>query len=242
KAVQKDYERGEIRGKYRLLGVDVQRNYLVWVCRGFDVDGTSWLIDNGTAAVFEDLTALMERYEVSRGIIDTGYRTQEVYEFIHNSRPFWFGAKGWETMPTSYRIAKLDPFTPSTGGSPRRHGKRAITLLHINKKIWQEEMLLKRSGAAQNWWTYSPIDNEYLRQILSVQLVEKVNKTGRLVRQFVTAGHRQDHFWDAETYTLAMSNVFGLGGGVMKGQDLLEEKPRAPQKPTQQAGPSFWDA
>ena len=74
------YDRGEIKGDFRLLGVDVQRDHFVWVCRGFDRDGTSYLIDNGTAPAFSDLMEIAKGYEATHGVIDTGYRTQEIYE------------------------------------------------------------------------------------------------------------------------------------------------------------------
>ena len=242
RALEQDYERGTIKGKYRILAVDVQRNYFVWVIRGFDVDGQSWLIDNGTAPSFTDFSALIDRYEVSYGIVDTGYRTQEIYEEIHRHRPFWFGAKGWDKLPQSFRLTKIDPFSVTPQGK-KRASKRAISILHVNKEIWQQEMLAKRVGSALNWWVYQKIDREYVRQMLATNLVEKVNKAGRVKREWAVEGHRQDHYWDCETYALALSHAFGLGGAVMRGAGA-QHKTSPKSKPAKQAvasqGDSFW--
>ena len=97
------------------MGVDVQRSVFYWVVRGFDRDGTSYLVDHGTAVSFDDLSSLGETYECAYGIVDTGYRTQEMYEEIHQRRPFWFGAKGFERMPQPYKMTGVDPFAVVQG-------------------------------------------------------------------------------------------------------------------------------
>jgi len=220
------HERGTIVGDYRVIAVDVQRNYFVWLVRGFDKDGTSYLIDNGTVPAWVDLQNLVDRYEVNFGICDTAYRTQEIYEEIFAHRPFWFGAKGWAKMPTPYRLTAIDPFTVMKG--QRRKGGGKINMLHVNKDTWQQELLKKRSGEAHNWFLYEAIDFEYVRQMLSTNLLERVNKRGRRVREWVVTG-REDHFWDCETYALALSSAFGLGvvkaktKPVSRRQELNEE-------------------
>ena len=239
KIVEKDYERGEIRGEYRILGVDVQRSVFYWVVRGFDRDGTSWLVDHGTAVSFDDLTALGETYECAYGIVDTGYRTQEMYEEIHNRRPFWFGAKGFERMPQPYKMTAVDPFAVTQS----RVKKVAINLLNINKDVWQGELLKRRNGTNLNWFTYKDTDSEYVRQMLSTNHVERTDRRGKVKWEWVVEGHRQDHYWDCESYILALSHVFGLGGAVIrKGRDLadtdkakVQSAKRRPQK-----GKSMW--
>ena len=238
KALEGDYQRGDERGDYRILGVDVQRDHFVWIVRGFDKDGTSYLMDNGTAPAFEDLSKIAKEYTASYGVIDTGYRTQEIYEQIFEHRPFWFGCKGWDKMPTSYRLTKLDPFTPD-----QKKGRNNINLLHVNKDTWGQELLKKRSGDALNWHVYKGIETEYIRQMLSTNLVERINQRGRSVLEWRVEGHRQDHFWDCETYVLALSHIFGLGGAIMRAEE--EEKANKPQvrkkirRPAKKS--TFWD-
>ena len=189
KNLESEFERGEIVGEYRLMACDVQRDHFVWIVRGFDRDGTSYLIDNGVGYAFEDLKEIFAKYECAKGIIDTGYRTQEVYEEIYNNRPHWFGAKGQDKMQTSYRINNLDPFAHD-----QRSGKTTVVLCHVNKDVWQQELLRRRSGEAMNWQVYKGTDTEYIRQMLSTTLEESTNKRGRTVLEWKVAGHKQDHF------------------------------------------------
>jgi len=233
RGLEKDgHERGDIVGKYRILSVDVQRSYFVWLVRGFDTDGTSYLIDTGTVPSFVDLKSLMDRYEVNYGIIDTGYRTQEIYEEIFPERHFWFGAKGWAKMPTPYRLTKLDPY--SVFKRQARKGGSQINLLHVNKDVWQQELLKKRSGVAMNWFLYQQIDPEYVRQLLSTNLMETVNKKGKMAREWVVSG-KDDHFWDCEVNALALSSAFGLG--VVKAE---KEEKAAIKSQTLTVDDSIW--
>jgi|TARA_Y100000310_G_scaffold343135_2_gene449399 phage terminase large subunit GpA-like protein len=220
-------ERGDILGDYRIISVDVQRTYFVWIVRGFDKEGTSYLIDNGISQVFEDFEAIIDRYEVHKGIIDTGYRTQEIYENIFSNPTFWVGAKGWDKMPTPYRLTRLDPY--SVMKKQARKGGGQINLLHVNKQVWQEELLKARSGQKLNWHLYDSVDAEYVRQMLSTNLVERVNAKGKTVTEWLVTG-RDDHFWDCETYALAVSSAFGLGGAVIQ---KVEKKPNRAPTPSQ---------
>jgi predicted RNA-binding Zn-ribbon protein involved in translation (DUF1610 family) len=238
--LEADHNRGEIKGDFRLLGVDVQRDHFVWICRGFDRDGTSWLIDNGTAPAFSELMEIAKKYEATHGVIDTGYRTQEIYSEIYAARPFWFGAKGWDRLATSYKVTPIDPDSANVKGA--KASKARINLLHVNKSTWGEEMLKRRSGSTLNWWLYANIDLEYVRQMLSTNYVERVNRAGRAVREWVVAGHRQDHFWDCEIYVLALSQMFGLGGAVMRDELETPGKKKPTKKPRRRSrAPSFWD-
>ena len=222
------HERGEAFGNYRIISVDVQRTYFVWIVRGFDKDGTSYLIDNGTAQDFEDFEPIIDRYEIQKGVIDTGYRTQEIYENIYTNPRFWVGVKGWDKMPTPYRLTRLNPYSVSK--KQRRKGTAEINLLHVNKQVWQEELLKARSGQKANWHLYEEVDTEYIRQMLSTNLVEKVNKKGKAVTEWVVNG-RDDHFWDCETYALAVSSAFGLGGAVIKKAEKKTKSAPSPSVP-----------
>lgn len=236
KAIERDYERGEMKGQYRIIGVDVQRAVFYWVIRGFDADGTSYLVDHGTAPTFDDLEALAENYGCSYGCVDTGFRAQELYEECFNRRPFWFAVKGWDRLQTSYRMNQIDPFSPVQGQT----GKATINLLHVNKSVWQAELLKKRNGESMNWFCYRDVDPEYIRQMLSTNLVERVDRRGKTQLEWHVEGHRQDHFWDCENYILALSHVFGLGGSVMREQKKKPAKKAARKMPKKKRGSKFW--
>ena len=229
RVVEKNYKRGELKGEYRILGVDVQRSVFFWVVRGFDRDGTSWLVDHGTAPAFDDLSAIADEYECAYGICDTGYRTHEMYQEIAARQPFWFAAKGWDRLQHPYKMTGIDPDNPTRD---RRNNKQVINLLNVNKDIWQGELLKRRNGSNLNWFTYKDTDSDYIRQLLSTNHKERTDRKGKVKWEWVVEGHKQDHYWDIETYILCLSHVFGLGGAVIrKGQDLKDtdtskKKPR----------------
>jgi phage terminase large subunit GpA-like protein len=236
KKLETDYERGDIKGEYRLIGVDVQRDYFVWVVRGFDKDGHSYLIDNGMSPNFEDVTEVSKEYECSYGIVDTGYRTQEMYEEIFKRRPFWFGAKAWDKLPTSYRLSKINPYHSN---QLEKRGP-TISLVHVNKDTWGQELLKRRNGEKQNWELYRGVDSEYIRQMLSTNLVENVDRRGRSVLEWKVEGHKQDHYWDCEQYMLALSHLFGLGRANTRSPHKVKKTGETSPPPNQGDDDSFW--
>jgi len=227
KALEGDYERGELRGQYRIIGVDVQRSVFFWVVRGFEPDGTSYLIDHGTAPTFDDLETLAENYGCSYGCCDSGFRTQEIYEEVHGRRPFWFAVKGWDRLQTSYRMGQVDPYAANQ--SKHKTGNE-IHLLHVNSGTWKAELVKRRNGERKDWFVYREVDSDYTRQMLSTNLVEKIDKRGRVILDWQVEGHRQDHYFDCETYILCLSHVFGLGGSVIR-------KAKGPKKETAKKAP-----
>ena len=88
-----------------------------------------------------------------------------------------------------------------------------------------------------NWHVYKGPDSEYIRQMLSTNLVESTNKRGQIVREWKVAGHKQDHFWDCETYCLALAHIYGLTGAKAKQRDeaykVEKTKRRTPRRQSQ---------
>ena len=110
-------------------------------------------------------------------------------------------------------------------------GKATVNILNVNKDVWQGELLKKRNGTTHNWFTYKETDHEYVRQMLSTNQVEKTDRRGKVKFEWVVEGHRQDHYWDCETYILTLSHVFGLGGAVIRqGKDLAKTDKAKPKR------------
>ena len=225
-----EHEQGELKGEFRVLAADVQRAALFWIVRGFDRDGKSYLIDSGKCADFADVKGFFEKYGCCYGVVDSSFRTQEVYEFVFDNRPAFFAVKGWEKMASGVRFANVDPFLGTV-----RQGQK-ISLLHVNKAIWQMELLKRKSGKLKNWLIHREPTQDYLRQLNSTTLVEVVPKKGKKARlEWKTASHGQDHFWDCETYALAIAHALGLsenGAAVFRNHEKLKPKRRTER--------SFW--
>lgn len=226
-----DYERGESRGAFRLLSVDIQRTHFVWLVRGFDEDGTSYLIDHGYAPAWADLDSAFVRYDCAAAIVDTGYgeRTQEAYEAIYQRRAKWWAAKGWRGNVHPYAVKAVDPFT-GTG----KAGRHRIRLLHIDVEVWGGELLKRRAKKVDGWHLYKEPDREYVKQLNAKFLIEKTDKKGAKKVEWRTRRHGQDHYWDCELYALCLSKVVGLGN-ITKNEE--KQKDKGPRKTKGNQGP-----
>ena len=214
-----DYDRGDMMGEFRLMGVDVQRSHLVWLVRGFDSDGSSYLIDHGYAPTFKELDEIFARYECSALVMDTGFgeRTQECYEAIYLRRSKWWASKGWKTLSAPVSIKAIDPYT-GTG----KQGKKKLRLLHVDVGVFGGEVLKRRGKVVEGFQIYRDPDRDYIKQINSKFIVESVTRTGEVKQEWRTKRHGQDHFFDCEVYLLALSKVLGLGS--VKKEKLNDNK------------------
>jgi hypothetical protein len=203
-----DHERGEMKGDFRILSVDVQRSHFWFVVRGFNRDGSSWLIDHGLCPTFDELDQMFKEYDCRFGIIDTGYgdRAQEVYEQIFHRRANWFGVKGWANMATPYKVNLIDPFS-GTG----KQGKTKIKLVHLDVTVWQGELGQRRAGRIKGWHLYKNPCLTYLKQLASKWQHETINRKGEKKVEWRVKSKADDHLWDCETYALAFSKLVGLG-------------------------------
>jgi phage terminase large subunit GpA-like protein len=231
----RDYDRGEMKGDYRLMGIDVQRSHFWWIVRGYDMDGTSYLIDHGAAASWEDLDTYFKNYDCAAAIVDSGYgeRTQEVYENVWKRRRTFWACKGWARLASGpYKIQSLEPFS----GKQKKHGKQRIRYLHVDTDVWGGELLKRRGKKVEGFALYKNPDKEYLKQFNAKYLIEKVDNKGNVKVEWRTKGHKQDHYWDCELYVLCLSKVLGLGNITRnKEGDAPPAKP-----PRKKEGGSFW--
>lgn len=218
-----DYERGDVMGDFRLMSIDVQRAHFVWIVRGFDKDGRSYLVDNGNSPSWSDLDTTFLNYDVAAAVVDTGFgeRTQECYEAIYRRRNRFWACKGWRKLTTPVAIKSVDPFT-GTGKAARAR----IRLLHVDVSVFGGEILKRRGGLVKGFELYREPDRDYVKQLNSKYLIEKTNRTGEVVQEWRTKRHGQDHYFDCEVYCLALSKVLGLGNVTRK--DVNDERTKTP--------------
>ena len=231
-----DYERGDMMGEFRLMAVDVQRAHFVWLVRGYDQDGTSYLIDHGYAPSYTELDDIFSRYECSALVMDTGFgeRTQENYEAIWRRRSKWWASKGWKSLTTPVSIKAIDPFSGTN-----KSGKYKLRLLHVDSSVFGGEILKRRSRLVEGFKIYRDPDRDYIKQLNGKFIVESVTRTGEVKQEWRTKRHGQDHFFDCEVYIHALSKVLGLGA-VKKKETKENEKEPKPKKAKPRNDQSFW--
>ena len=221
-----DYDRGDVMGDFRLMSVDVQRAHFVWIVRGFDKSGASYLIDNGNSPAWSDLDTTFMNYDCAAAVVDTGFgeRTQECYEAIYRRRNKFWACKGWKKLATPVSIKSVDPFTGTN-----KMAKARIRLLHVDVKTFGGEILKRRAGLLEGFQLYRDPDRDYVKQLNSKYLIEKTNRSGEIVQEWRTKRHGQDHFFDCEVYCLALSKILGLGN-VTRTHEPEEDDPRPKQQ------------
>jgi phage terminase large subunit GpA-like protein len=205
-----DYERGDLRGEYRILGADTQTDSFWFVVRGFDRDGTSYLIDCGQVASFKELDSKFEQHSCHAAIIDcAGDRTAEIYDEVFRRRSRWFGSRGWKNLAGDqpYRLQMKDPFTGDTKG---RGGRSKIRYLHVNKSLFEDELSRLRSRQISGFHTFTDTPSVYYDQLFATYWTKEADRSGHIKVVKKVKRSKGDHLWDCEILARALSKFIGI--------------------------------
>lgn len=215
--------------------IDVQKDYLRYVIRGWGGKATSWLIGRGNLLgatgepeVWEAADALVAEtiagLPVQLWLVDSGFRPNKtdagdvhtVYEFCRrhpNCRPI----KGQSTMKTPVRSSRIE-VTPKG-----RAAKYGLELVHINTdwaKSWVHGRIrwpVEQPGA---WHLAEDAPDEYLAGILSEVRIVKPSGKAEWIRR-----SRNNHDLDCEAMNYAAGyilNVQRLAVGATRSGDAAE--------------------
>jgi phage terminase large subunit GpA-like protein len=178
--------------------VDVHEHRLNFVIRAHGRD-KSQLIAFGDVTTFEEITQLClnrsfqiegttDLMSPSLLMVDSGYRTDEVYAYAQ-SDPRIRAVKG----ATEFKPAKVLTWsTPSKA--------LGIQLGIIDTQFYKSKLARLRGETPQLWFINNKVNREYLMHLAGEHRV--TNKSGQSVWQKTSAG-AQNHFLDCECYQLA---------------------------------------
>lgn len=223
-----DYERGDLRGEFRVMGVDTQTDSFWYIVRGFDRDGKSYLVDFGQVASFSELDLAYDEYKCHSAIIDcAGDRTSEVYEEVFRRRSRWFGSRGWANLQGEqpYRLQMKDPFTGDTKG---RAGRSKIRYLHVNKKIYEEDLSRLRSRQMSGFYTFTDTPKVYYDQLFSTYWTKETDRSGHIKIVKKLRRSKGDHLWDCEILARALSKFIGIAR-IDRDSAIAEAEERRPR-------------
>lgn len=184
-----------------IITADVQENSYYYVIRAWGTNGISWLVKYGQVPTLEMLDSISCRtfttldghqFVVGAKLIDSGYRTREVYQFCNQYR--WMPLKGSDStaMPNSIRWSDNNEVWCNR-------------LLVINSDRFKDTLssYIQRENESESaWLLHSATDYGYARQMVSESQIEERDKLGRMRlkwRQY----DRYNHFWDCEVYQVA---------------------------------------
>ncbi|MCW2242244.1 phage terminase large subunit family protein [Azospirillum canadense] len=230
------YASGEVPyGVQKLsLTVDVQKDRLYYVVRGWGARWESWLIkadalfgETDQDHVWNDLADVLQAeyqgFTISLCLIDYGYRpgdkekrpTHAVADFcrrfgFHRARPI----QGKAELPRPIMTFKLDV---DTKGKTRTYG---VTGHHLDTdvfKTWVHGRLEWPADQPGGWHLPEDIDEDYARQIVSESRMALPSGKGKWVK------HGENHYLDAEMMQRAAAELMG----VATMQPLPEQTPMA---------------
>jgi phage terminase large subunit GpA-like protein len=211
---QSKHPRGAVPDGARLLtcGIDVQMDHFWWAVRAWGPKLTSWLVDFGTCETWGELDEMLDReyaqagqepMQVHLAFIDSGDRTDEVYEYCSTRPGLVFPCKG-----SSVRLQRA-PITESKVEQDDFSGMRLFILDGHYYKSFIAGRLKKETDSPGSFNVYDSEDEIgwlrlYAEQLCSEQLVKVIDSRGRESDEWrPVTSHAANHLLDAECYAIA---------------------------------------
>lgn len=236
------------RGEYRenailppmqriTMGVDVQRDGLYYVVRGWGYNMESWLLTYGYLAgesdhdaVWQTLRGIIDKpftgdRKMDREFIDSGYRPGDVhrrpdhavYTFCRTLPGQAYPTKGQDTLDTPFLFRAIDY---TSGGTLIRGG---VKLCHINTDYWKRWIHARvrwPQGQPGGWHLHRETGEDYCRQIVAEELVLKASGRATWVRR-----SRQNHYLDCEVNAAAAAYSINAHKLPQLDEKAAESKP-----------------
>jgi phage terminase large subunit GpA-like protein len=167
---QSEYEEGVVPDGALLItgGVDVQKDHFVYTLRAWGASLTSWNIAHGLVNTWDEIEYVMnlpykdrrgQNYQVNLCAVDSGDRTDEVYEFCAINPDWAVPVKGSSNpLLSRYRVSTIDK-TDS-----KANGLRLYLVDGAQYKNMIAGRLNKPVGTG-SWMVYKDCDREYAEQI-----------------------------------------------------------------------------
>ena len=251
KAKAAPYRMGELpAGVVRLTaGVDVQKNRLVYVVRGWGVAGESWLVDHGEEwgeTIHNDVwhrlleNVLNRSYGdelmVELAFIDSGFRPGRideipvnlVYQFCDVYNRICEPVKGFATRQKPYTESRTDV---TKAGRVNRNGLTLGLLDSDYFKSRVHEKIRWANDAPGAWHVPIDVSDEYCRQVVSEARARKVSGGFTWLRN-----RRENHALDCEA--LAAAAAFKLGYDRIRPGSTRERARHAPRPAASTMTPS----
>jgi phage terminase large subunit GpA-like protein len=221
-------------------GVDVQADQLYYTIRAWGEHGASWLVRGGRvytwASLVDDVVkATFSGRQVQVACIDSGYRTDEVYDLCRDFPDVLRPVKG-EDHGILFRGSKIERHPRSGSVLP------ASMLLWLLNVDLLKDKLARQIGSGV-WLVHKETTEEYLRHVASEHKVVvrqgKAKAAASVWRK--RPGYRANHWLDCEVYALAAVEMVGALDGRVRPRSSTPMAAAAPPAPVHQvAQPGGW--
>jgi phage terminase large subunit GpA-like protein len=210
------YKQGEVPIGVEILtaGVDVQKNRLVYVVRGWGEHLESWLIDNGELwgetdkpDVWQRLSTLVhgnwQGHVLSQVAIDSGYQSQAVYRFCRLHKALAFPTKGHDHLDKPFKKSDLDV---NTKGKTLSH---SLSLWHFDSdymKCGVHARITWPIDQPGGWWLPEDVHEDYCKQIVAEQRVISGSGVASWIRV-----KKDNHYLDCEALAYLVIRMMSAG-------------------------------
>lgn len=190
-------------------GVDVQKDRIYWLVRGWGYDGESWLLGAGQVTTFEQLEdALFRNAWTPRGtvgvrlaLVDSRYRRDEVIDLARRQPSVRLGA-GVD------RQGPLDFSTNALEKHPRTGARLPNSILVWSVTVGRfKDALASQMRQPDKWHLPEDLPEGYQAQMVSEHKVRVRSNNREVERWVVKPGSSANHFWDTEVYALAAAKM-----------------------------------
>ena len=132
-----------------------------------------------------------------------------------------------------------DPFT---GDAKGRAGRSKIRYLHVNKKIYEEDLARLRSRQISGFHTFTDTPSVYYDQLFSTYWTKETDRSGHIKVVKKLKRSKGDHLWDCEILARALSKFIGIARVDRDAAitDAEERRPRKSPATRTRSSTGFW--
>ena len=220
-------------------GIDVQESCLYWTIRAWGSHMTSQNVAHGQVRSMEEIVRVMsvemkmpdgEAAMVNLALMDSGDRTDEVYEFCAMNSEWVLPCKGRPTMLSHYRLSVVN----KTGS--RANG---MTLVLVDGGKYKDQIAarMRRPNGPGSWQVFKGCDKEYAEQVTAEHKITE-RSGGREVERWVPkVSHADNHYLDCEVYAAAAADILGVRSLFLEEEEKRpeEKKPAQTQTPAEES-------
>ena len=245
KTLALDYNEGTLPGGVIVLtgGIDVQKDHFYLVIRGWGVGLESWLIRALRVESWEEVLSILFETEYRKedrsllsirlACIDSGFRTDEVYEVSRRWRDLLRPTKGDASVTgVPFKITRIDR-NPKTGAVI----EGGITLWRVDVSFYKDKIArLVSTKDPAKWHLFKNPTDDYLKQFCSEhKIIVRNKKTGEAKELWQKKTHATpNHYLDAEVCAVAAADMLYVSTLREEGRKEIyepekhEERERSP--------------
>jgi phage terminase large subunit GpA-like protein len=203
-----------------LLAVDVQEDCLWYSVWAWAEGRRQYLVRYGqlpeeldtileVARVYYECSADGGRFRASHALIDSGYRTQEVYRFCAQ----YSGFTPIKGLASSARAQSV-----SWSRQGEKGADEAVDLLTINVHPFKDMLadLIRKSNPDDPgcWRLPASCGRDFAEQLTAEKRITKRDQYNRATTMWVNVKGRPNHYWDTCVINLAGAEALSLQGSI----------------------------